>query len=79
MVNEAVGAYLASRTAEVEAELETTLRQVKAYRSADPDYESAIAKFVAAEAELAGEDPAEGETTPEPGPAQRMVRSLLRG
>ena len=79
MVNEAVGAYLASRTAEVEAELETTLRRVKAYRSADPDYESAIAKFVGAEAELAGEDPAEGETTPAPGPAQRMVRNLLRG
>src|SRR5574341_1900986 len=64
MVNEAVGAYLASRTAEVEADLEKTLRRVKAYRSADPDYESAIAKFVEGEAEFAGEDPAEGETAP---------------
>jgi len=79
MVNEAVGAYLASRTAEVEADLENTLRRVKAYRCADPDYESAIRKFVEAEAELAREDPAEGEMAPAAGPAQRMVRNLLRG
>src|SRR5687768_5868774 len=56
MVNEAVGAYLASRAADVEADLEKTLRRVKAYRNADPEYESAIAKFVEAEAEWAGED-----------------------
>lgn len=79
MVNEAVGAYLASRAAEVEADLEETLRRVKAYRSADPDYESAIATFVEAEAEFAGEDPAEGEAAPAAGPAQRMVRNLIRG
>lgn len=79
MVNEAVGEYLESRAARVEADLEETLRRVKAYRNADPDYESAIARFVEAEASLAGEDPAEGQTAREAGPAQRLVRDLIRG
>jgi hypothetical protein len=79
MVNEAVGAYLASRTAEVEADLETTLRRVREYRSADSDFESAIEEFVQAEAVLAGEDPAEGEAAPAAGPSQKMVRKILRG
>ena len=79
MVNEAVGEYLESRAAEVEADLEETLRRVKAYRNADPDHESAIARFVEAEASLAGEDPVEGETAPATGPAQRLVRNLIRG
>ena len=65
-----MGAYLESRTAEVEADLEATLRSVKTYRSADPNHESAIARFVEAEADLAGEDPVEGETAPAVGPAQ---------
>jgi hypothetical protein len=55
MVNEAVGAYVASRTAELEADLATTLHRVREYRSADPGFESAIAEFVRAEAGLAGE------------------------
>lgn len=79
MVNEAVGAYLASQTTEVEAALETTLRRVREYRAADPGFESAIAEFVEAEAALAGEDPAEGKTAPVAGPAQKMVRRLIRG
>jgi hypothetical protein len=79
MVNEAVGAYLASQTAEVEPALETTLRRVREYRKVDPGFESAIAEFVEAEAALAGEDPADGETAPAAGPAQKMVRNLIRG
>ncbi|HUE89354.1 MAG TPA: hypothetical protein VMO26_25015 [Vicinamibacterales bacterium] len=79
LVNEAVGEYLDAHAATVEAELEETLRRVKAYRQANPDFESAISKFAEAEAELAADDPAEGQTTRAKGPAQRLVRELIRG
>lgn len=79
LVNEAVGAYLDAHAATVEAELEETLRRVKAYRQADPDFESAISTFAEAEAELAANDPVEGQTTRAKGPAQRLVRELIRG
>src|SRR5713226_2446647 len=79
MVNEAVGEYIETRSAEVEADLEETLRRLKAYRKADPNFESAIAKFAEAEAVMADEDPVEGKAAPAAGPAQRVVRELLRG
>ena len=79
MVNEAVGEYLESRAAAVEADLEETLRRVRAYREADPNFESAISRFADAEAALAGEDPVEGRTASAAGPAQRLVRQLIRG
>jgi predicted transcriptional regulator len=79
LVNEAVGEYLDTRAATVEAELEETLRRVKAYRQADADFESAISKFADAEAESAAQDPVEGHTTRAKGPAQRLVRELIRG
>jgi hypothetical protein len=79
LVNEAVGEYLDTRSATVEAELEETLRRVKAYRQADPGFESAISKFADAEAELAPDDPVEGHSTRAKGPAQRLVRELIRG
>ncbi len=79
MVNEAVGEYLRSQTAAVEAELKETLRRVSAYREADPGFEAAIAKFAQTEAAFGADDPAEGKTTPATGPAQRLVRALLRG
>jgi hypothetical protein len=44
LVNEAVGAYLDAHAATIEVELEETLRRIKAYRQADPDFESAISK-----------------------------------
>ena len=79
LVNEAVGEYLEARSASLEADLEETLRRVRAYRKADPDFEAAIANFARAEAELAAEDPVEGNTTRAQGPAQRLVRELIRG
>lgn len=79
LVNEAVGEYLDTRSATVEAELEETLRRVKAYRRADADFESAISTFAEAEAESAAQDPVEGQTTRAKGPAQRLVRELIRG
>jgi hypothetical protein len=79
MVNEAVGEYLKSRAAAVEADLEETLRRIREYRGADPNFESAISRFADAEAALAGEDPVEGKTASSAGPAQRLVRQLIRG
>jgi len=78
LVNEAVGEYLDTRAATVEAELEETLRRVKAYRQADPDLESAISKFGDSEAESAAQDPVEGQITRAKG-AQRLARELRRG
>lgn len=79
MVNEAVGEYLESRAAAVEADLEETLRRIRAYRKADPNFESAISRFAEAEAALAGKDPVEGKAAPSAGPAQGLVRELIRG
>lgn len=79
LVNEAVRGFIEERSAEVEADLQQTLRRLKAYRKMDPHFESAIAKFVDAEATLAGEDPVEGRQQPTTGPSQTMVHQLLRG
>jgi hypothetical protein len=79
MVNEAVGEYLESRAAAVEADLEEILLRVRAFRKADPNFDSAISRFAEAEAALAGEDPVEGKTAPATGPAQRLVHELIRG
>lgn len=79
MVNEAVGEYLNSRTAALEADLEGTLCRVRAYRETDPDFESAIAKFAEAEAALGDEDPVEGKEAATAGPVHALVRDLIRG
>jgi hypothetical protein len=89
MVNEAVGEYIRKRSAEVEADLTGVLEQVKAYRRADPHFKQALARFIDAEAHLAGDDPVEGvvvELEPlaakrrkaKAGPAQTMIRGLLK-
>lgn len=79
MVNEAVGEYLNARTAAVTADLEETLRRVKAYRETDPNFESAIAKFAESEARHGADDAVEGSEDREARPAQRTVRQLIRG
>ena len=79
LVNEAVHDYLSVQAARLETDLEATLQRVKAYRAADPDFEHAIARFAEAEAEHAAEDPVEGSTVRARGPAQRLVRGLIRG
>lgn len=60
MVNEAVGEYIARRTTEVEAQLTTTLDELKAYRLADPEFSAARQAFIQAEARHGKEDPMEG-------------------
>lgn len=42
LANEALRDYVARRTQEVEADLETTLRELRAYRAGDPKFERAI-------------------------------------
>jgi hypothetical protein len=81
MVNEAVKGFIERRTAEVEADLQSVLAQIKAYKRHDPDFKAAISSVVDAEASLGDEDPAEGLVTDagseEVGPAQTLVRELL--
>lgn len=77
LVNEAVKGYL-KRSAEVESDLQRILERVRASRRADPNFESAIAAVVDAEAKFGVEDPAEGHTQPSPGPAQTLVHHLIR-
>jgi predicted transcriptional regulator len=80
LINEAVRGFIEKRSIEVEADLQESLRRLQAYRTADPDFESAIAEFAEAETRLASEDPAEGQAKPSAaGPAQLMVRELLGG
>jgi uncharacterized protein (DUF2461 family) len=80
LINDAVRGFIEKRSTEVEADLQESLRRLQAYRTTDPDFESAIAKFVEAEATLVSEDPAEGQAKPSrAGPAQTMVRELLGG
>lgn len=80
LVNEAVDDYVERRTAEVELDLEETLRRVKAARKKQPKFKHAIAELAAAETRYAKNDPVEGTVaqTAEPGPAQSLVRSMLR-
>jgi hypothetical protein len=79
LVNEAVQGFIEKRSAEVEADLERTIKRLRASRKKDPDFESAIARFVEAEASLGKEDPAEGKRLSKVGPAQTMVHELVRG
>jgi hypothetical protein len=64
----------------LEVDLEETLRRIKQYRKSDPNFEAAISKFAEAEASLARQDPVEGKVAAAPpGPAQTLVRELIRG
>jgi predicted transcriptional regulator len=79
LVNEAVRGFIEKRTAEVESDLQQVLTRVQVYRRSDPKFEKAFAQFVDAEARFGSEDPAEGRAEASAGPAQAMVRKLLRG
>lgn len=80
LVNEAVQGFVGKRSIEVQNDLQETLDRLKAYRASDPKFERAIAEFIEAEASLGGEDPVEGQGSPSvTGPAQTLVRELLRG
>lgn len=78
LVNEAVQGFIERRAPEVEADLKRTLERLRASREKDPGFESAIAQFVHAEASRGRKDPVEGRSHSAAGPAQTMVRDLLR-
>ena len=79
LVNEAVQGFIEKRSADIEADLERTIERLKACREKDPRFESAIARFVEAEASLGRDDPMEGRPRPAAGPVQTMVHEFLRG
>lgn len=78
LINEAVRSYVARRSAEVEGGLQDILDRVRAYRRTDPDFDKLWDEFVDAEARFGAEDPVEGSTQKSAGPAQTLVRDLLR-
>jgi hypothetical protein len=78
LINEALRSYVARRSAEVEGGLQDILDRVRAYRRADPDFEKMWAEFVDAEARHGAKDPVEGRLQKNAGPAQTLVRNLLR-
>ena len=78
LVNEAVRDFVARRVRQVEADLEATLERLRAYRKSDPNFDRAIADYADAEASLK-EDPAEGRSATDLGPAQTRILELLNG
>jgi hypothetical protein len=79
LINDAVQSYLERRTAEIETDLKDILVRVQAYRRADPQFKRQWEAFVDAEARHAQDDPVEGGVRHKAGPAQTLVRDLLRG
>lgn len=60
LINEAVNDYVERRMAEVECDLEVTLRRIKAARKKDPQFKRPVAEIVQAEAQPAKDAPVEG-------------------
>lgn len=60
MINRAVGEYVERETATVENALGDLLKQVRAYRKADPDFRYAKSQVVAGELAMAGKDTTDG-------------------
>lgn len=76
LANEAIEEFIERRSLEVEAELESTLEELRACRRRDPDFEQAIAEI--AEAETTGQqDPAEGKVVSAVGLNETVVLDLL--
>jgi predicted DNA-binding protein len=88
LVNTAVEQYVEVSLAEAEVSLKNLLHKIRASRDADPNFESAIAEFVGAEAALAAEDPVEGTPThtaplarkgkSRQGPTRSLIHQVLR-
>jgi len=75
LINEAVKLYVEQKGREIEHELESTLKKLRAHRRKDPNFERSIGAFVGAEASLS--DPAEGRAEIARGPVQAKVLRLL--
>lgn len=81
MVNEAVADYIHKHTLGLEAKLQHTLAQLKAYRKSDPRFAKDRKALVDAEVADRAGDPQEGvafiEGRTQPGPHVAMVRRLM--
>lgn len=66
LANEAIAEFVDRRISEVENELQSTLEDLRAYRTRDPNFERAIEAVVEAET-ITAEDPAEGKVVGEAG------------
>ena len=60
LINDAVALYIEREAESIAGEAETALEKIKAYRAADPHFESAIAAVAESEAEYAAADTVEG-------------------
>jgi predicted transcriptional regulator len=56
LINEAVKLYVQQKSRKVEENLEATLKELRAYRQRDPDFEKSIDAFVDAVARLGSDD-----------------------
>ena len=80
LVNEAVAEYVTRHALQTKDDLKAVLKRVKAYRKSDPDFATAIAAFVDAEATHGkDEDPMEGQAASSVGPVTQQLRQLIDG
>jgi predicted transcriptional regulator len=75
LTNEALQAFIESRSLELEKELEATLENVRAVRESDPGFKRGIAAFAKAEAALK-HDPVEGKVITNLTPAQKKALGI---
>jgi predicted DNA-binding protein len=82
MVNEAVADYIDKQTRALQAQLQESLVQIKAYRKSDPRFAKDRRAFAEAEVAQRADDPLEGvpfvEAAAAPGPHVAMVRRLMK-
>ena len=77
LINDAVALYIEHEAEAIANEAETALEQIKAYRAADPDFESAIAAFAESEAQYGANDTAEGRAMRSAPSLSEKVRRLV--
>lgn len=77
LVNMALAEFVASKAANVEAELEIALKRIKALRRADPAFAKDLQAIAAAEAKYGKNDPAQGKAFLEKPSAVSKVRRVV--
>jgi len=75
LTNEALQAFIESRSLQLEKELEATLENVRAVRESDPGFKRGIAALAKAEAALE-HDPVEGKVITKLTPAQKKALGI---
>ena len=75
LISEAVQKFVITESEAQAQDMEKTLERLRAYRASNPDLKEAYAEFV--EAEVAFDDPLEGEPYEIESPVRSKVQSLL--